>query len=369
MNHFIKPNWKKSNLNITATLAEFLGAKNTIPTLPKLKKELAKNYKNVVFICFDGLGMNPININLNKNQVLRKNIKQVLTSTFPSTTTNATTSLMQNQYPLEHGWFGWSMYFKEIDKNVDIFKNTNSLNGEKLEIKSSPLGNLDYYFNHAKSEYQINSIFPSYVKVQKPEINHTFNNMDEFFNILREILLKPEKQFVYSYYPDPDATMHDYGVSSFEAKYVINEINKKTQNLINETKNTLFVITADHGQVDVKGYVEIYKDKTLNKMLKTPAFMEARAPAFLVKEGKEKEFETYFKKTYSKDFKLYKSSYLLKKGYFGKVGNKQDLLGDYIAIGTNTNKQALLTPIHPHFKGHHTSLTKEMLVPLILINN
>ncbi len=369
MPKFIKPNWKKSNLNITATLAEFLGVENKIPTLPKLKKELKNNYKNVVFICFDGLGINPININLKKTDFLRKNIKQVLTSTFPSTTTNATTSLMQNQYPLEHGWFGWSIFFENINKNVDIFKNTNSLTGEKLEIKTSPLGKLDYYFNHAKSGYNINSLFPSYVKVQKSKINQTFDNMEDFFEKLSRIVKKKSKQFVYAYYPDPDATMHDCGVSSKEARNIIGQINQETQHLVEQTKDTLFIITADHGQIDVKGYVELYNDKTLNKMLITPAFMEARAPAFLVKDGKEKEFETYFKKKYSKDFILYKTSYLLKKGYFGKVGDKQNLLGDYIAIGTYTNKQALLTPIHPHFKGHHTSLTKEMLVPLILIKN
>ena len=46
MKKFIKPNWSKSNLNISATLAEFLGAPNTNKTLPKLKSELAKGYKN-----------------------------------------------------------------------------------------------------------------------------------------------------------------------------------------------------------------------------------------------------------------------------------------------------------------------------------
>ena len=42
---FIKPNFEKSNLNISATLAEFLGAPNTNKTLPNLKNELAKGYK------------------------------------------------------------------------------------------------------------------------------------------------------------------------------------------------------------------------------------------------------------------------------------------------------------------------------------
>ena len=121
MVRFIKPNFKKSNLNISATMAEFLGATNSNSTLPVLKRELNKNYKNVVFIIFDGLGINPIAINLEKNAILRKGIVKMLVSTFPSTTTNATTSLATNTYPLQHGWLGWSLNFPEIHRNLDIY--------------------------------------------------------------------------------------------------------------------------------------------------------------------------------------------------------------------------------------------------------
>ena len=135
MKDFIKPNWKQSNLNISATLAEFLGAPNANATLPILKEELARGYKNIVFICLDGMGINPIKINLNENSFLRKNIKQTLTSTFPSTTTNATTSLTSNKLPLQHGWFGWSLYFEKIGKNVDIYMHRDSQTGEKVDFK------------------------------------------------------------------------------------------------------------------------------------------------------------------------------------------------------------------------------------------
>ena len=121
MKSFILPDYNNSNINISATLAEFLGAPNNNATLPLLKKELEKNYKNIVFICFDGMGIYPINKNLKKNDFLVENIKSTLKSTFPSTTTNATTSLLLNKVPLEHGWFGWSLYFENINRNINIF--------------------------------------------------------------------------------------------------------------------------------------------------------------------------------------------------------------------------------------------------------
>ena len=357
------------NLNISATLAEFLGAPNKNATLPILKEELNKNYKNVVFICFDGLGIYPMKKNLDNNNFLMKNIKQTLLSTFPSTTTNATTSLMTNQLPLEHGWFGWSLYFENIDKNIDIFLDVDSWSKDKILIENSPLGKLNYYFDNTDTDYDINTIFPSYVKVKHPERNNIFNNEFEFFNYIKNICHKKGKQFIYAYYPDPDHTMHDFGVSSNETKKVINSLSSNMKRISNETKDTLFIITADHGQVDITGHIELFKDEKLMSMLKIYPFLDGRSPAFLVKDGMHEEFQKYFKSKYDEDFKLFKSSDLLNQGFFGDFGDKAHLLGDFIASGTYTHKQACLTPSHNHFSGHHTALTEEMEVPLIIINN
>ena len=87
---------------------------------------------------------------------------------------------------------------------------------------------------------------------------------------------------------------------------------------------------------------------------------------FSIKVLSEKVFENLFRKRYGKDFKLVKSADLIKKGYFGTRGNFGHLLGDYIAIGTYTHKQFLPSENSTRFKGHHTSLTEEMKIPLIL---
>lgn len=367
MKAFIEPDFSLSNLNISSTLAEFLGAPNKNPILPALQKELHKGYQNVVFLCFDGLGIYPLKKNLSEDDFLMQNISQVLLSTFPSTTTNATTSLMTNRLPLEHGWFGWSMHFDEPDRNIDIFTNRDSATGEKVTYETSPLEEVHFYFDRANSEYAINSVFPSYVKVMCPERNNTYGDMDEFFSVIQNICKTPGKQFVYAYYPEPDSTMHKYGVSSLEAKNLIEDISKHMEALYENANDTLFIVTADHGQIDVTDYINLYEDTALMDMLRIYPFMEARAPAFLVKEGRETEFEEYFRKTYGEDFVLYRSDELIEKGYFGCSGDKSALLGDYIAIGTYTHKLALLTPKSRRFKGHHTSLTEEMEVPLILL--
>ncbi|MFQ6723842.1 MAG: alkaline phosphatase family protein [Clostridia bacterium] len=367
MKRFTKPNWGKCNLNISATLAEFLGAPNSNATLPLLNKELAKGYKNIVFICFDGLGINPIVKNLDKNKILRKNIKQTLTSTFPSTTTNATTSLTCNLQPLQHGWLGWSLHFDEIKQNVDIYLHTNSQTGEKVDYIYPIADNSNCYFDNANTDYNITPILPIYVQTKSEDKKIAIENEFDLCSYIKKVCNKKGKQFIYAYLPEPDATMHDFGVTSIEAKKKIESINTEIEKIYNKLEDSLIIITADHGQVDVDGYVEFYKDEELNNMLKCTPYLDARTPAFIVKKGKEKEFETKFKQKYGKDFKLFKSQELINKGYFGTSGDYGYLLGDYIAIGTHTHKQFLSCESSHRFKGHHTSLTEEMKVPLIIL--
>lgn len=366
MKKFFKPDWENSNLNISATLAEFLNAPNKNKTLPILKDELNKDYKNIVFICLDGLGINPLKKNLKRKDFLRKNIVQTLTSIFPSTTTNATTSLATNKLPLEHGWLGWSLHFKDINRNIDIYLGTDSQTGEIVDYKYKIADNGDCYFDNVKSDYNITAILPAYVKT-KTENKIVVENEFEMIDQIRKVCNSSGKQFIYAYSPEPDSTMHQFGVTSIEAKEKINLINKKIEQLYNEVDDTLIIITADHGQIDVKGYLEFYKDKELNAMLECVPFLDARTPAFIVKKGFELEFELKFNKKYGKDFHICKTKDLLEQNYFGSEGEYGYLLGDYIAIGTYTHKQFVSYESMPRFKGHHTSLTEEMLVPLILL--
>ena len=364
----IKPDFSNNIINISATLAQFLGCPNDKPTLPALEKELEKGYKNVVFLILDGLGMNPAHINLDEDSFLMRNVKQVLTSVFPSTTTNATTTYLTNKYPMEHGWFGWSLYFEELKRAVDIFPCRESFTGEPVEksfVKSTlPV---EPYYKKAKSDYCSNVVVPEYWD-NDYENRYVWNTVPQMFEHIRTVCKKDGKQFVYVYCSEPDSIMHRYGVSSAEARRVISDLNDGIEALYAELTDTLFIISADHGQIDVDEQIKIYEDGELTAMLEWPPFLEARAAAFKVKKDCREKFVEAFNRKYGEDFKLFKVEDLIKDNYFG--GNLSSghakRLGDYIAVGT-TNKIMQLTPLSHPFKGHHTSLTEEMEVPLIFI--
>ncbi len=363
-----KPNFKKSVVNISATFAQFLGCPNDKPILKILQKALEKDYKNVVFIIFDGLGIHPLSTNLEEVSVLRKNIKQVLKSTFPSTTANATTSILSNKYPMEHGWFAWSVFFDELGCAVDVYLDKNSYTGESIEpnwVKNRlPF---EPYYKKAVTDREISVVVPTFW--HNDEVNrHEWKTFDEFFSNIEKICKRKKKQFVYCYCDEPDHTMHEYGVTSKEAMALINTLNNKFDDLQKKLDDTLFVVTADHGQVDDDGYVDVWQDEKLCSMLEKPFSFEPRATAMFVKAGKEKEFEKHFKRQYGKDFRLFKTKKMLKQNFFGlPSGENAKLLPNYFAVAI-TRKQMLFTKDSHRFKGHHTSLTEEeMNVPLIII--
>ena len=367
---FIKPDFNNNIVNITATIAEFLNCPNDKPVLPELADELKKGYKNIVFLILDGLGVNPVNKNLTDSSFLKRNIKKVVTSVFPSTTTNATTSYLTNKYPMEHGWFGWSLYFEELKRAVDIFLETDSFTREPIEKgyvkKVLPI---EPFYKKANSDYTTSVVVPEFWN-NDYENRYVWKSSDEMFGHIEGLCQKAGKQFIYVYCDEPDHTMHVYGVTSPEAKKVINNLNDGLENLYSKLTDTLFIVTADHGQIDIDGYIDIYKDSELISMLEWPQFLEARAAAFKVKRECLNKFIKTFNEKYGEDFELFRTEDLIKDNYFGGnlVNEHAKLLGDYIAIG-KTNKVIRLTPFSHDYKGHHTSLTEEMEVPLIFIGN
>ena len=368
---YTKPNFNNCIINVSATLAEYLGVKTDKTKIDELEAVLAESeYKNVVFICFDGMGEHPLSVNLAPNSFLRSHVLKTITSTFPSTTTNATTSMTTCAYPLEHGWFGWSLHFEEIGKNVDIFLAQDSQTGEKVEC-AYPIQVGEYYFDKAIFDGKISLVAPKYLAKPKCADFWESASVESTTAIIERICARNGKQFVYAYCPEPDYTMHEFGVTSLETNLLIGQIDSAVKRLCENTPNTLFVITADHGQVDISGDVEFWRDEELCSMLKCPPYLDARTPCFCVKEQFKAQFEQLFEERYGQDFMLRKTQDLIDEGYFGVHGDKGHLLGDYIAIGTFTHKVFIGSKPRDDFRflGHHTSTTEEMLVPLIVIQN
>jgi hypothetical protein len=151
----IFPDYHNNIINVSASLSAYLGMDTPYPRLKLLSAALNKKaYKNVVLIVFDALGYHVLKRHLDRADFLLQNVRSRITSVFPSTTTNATATLMSLSYPGEHCWLGWSLYFSEIAAPVDVFIKKMSGRDEP-----APAGLIESaipyecFYNHANSAY------------------------------------------------------------------------------------------------------------------------------------------------------------------------------------------------------------------------
>lgn len=324
-----------------------------------------KRPRHVVLILLDGLGTSILNYHLGKDDFLRKNKKADLFSIIPTATTPATTSLMSGLNPCEHGWIGWDVYFKDIDKNVTLFTNN---------LKDSNIKAAEY--NVAKRKLKYTSIFDLIQKQNKnihvktffPFGNDKYINFDDVVSNIKANCEKYEDSFTYIYCENPDATMHKFGTKSEETHNIIEELNTNIERLSKCIKDAVIIAVADHGHIDSDPiFISDYKE--LLQMLRLDISVESRACAFFVKKDKLEEFRKIFNKNFSDDFILYDRDEVINKNVFG-IGEEnkffKDAIGDFIALGIS-NKYFRSNRKCKVFVSQHSGITKdELIIPLII---
>ena len=360
------PNYSKNILGIPNSFLKHYNAKAPHVTLPLLDALLAKNYTNVVFMIFDGMGSDMLRANLPPDAFLNRHIADELSSVYPCTTTAAITAFESGLSPIEHGWLGWSCYFKEIGKRVDLFTSNDAATGQPAA---------DVHMAHTYMPYI--SIFDK-IKQASPEAA-VFNvsPFSEYYadttadvcTQIRQICQKPGRKYIHAYHHRPDCDMHDHGCYAEPVKQLMRHINDQIERLSNTLQDAIIVITADHGLINSTDvHLDEYPD--LFECLAIPPSVESRCLSFFVKDGMFETFATRFNAQFGSDFLLLTKAEALSRNIFG-TGTPHpkalDFIGDYVALATGNLR--LISGANPHhFKAMHAGLTaQEMLVPLIII--
>ena len=113
------PDYNHCILNTITSILKHYNVPTNHKSLDNLDTILNKNYKNVVLLILDGLGEHILN-NFSNNGFLKNHELDCLTSVFPTTTTAALTTYYAGKPPYETGWIGWSQYFKEYGRAIDM---------------------------------------------------------------------------------------------------------------------------------------------------------------------------------------------------------------------------------------------------------
>lgn len=359
------PDYNNGIVNLACSILKYYGAEYKHPTLPLLDDLLTKNYKNVVVMLFDGMGVDALEHHLREDTFLRSHYRAGISSVFPPTTTAAVTSIESGLTPTEHGWLGWSLYFSEIDKIVNAFINTVK---DKEEIAA---------------DYHVAERFIPYKNIYD-KINETgnakaysvsyfgTNKVNSYVEIFEEVIRlckEEDKKYIYTYWDQPDSIMHESGCYSNAVTSCMEEINEKVEAMCKELSDTLVIITADHGHTNIE-YKIVSDYPNLLSMLVRPVAIENRATCFYVKDNVKDQFAEEFNKIFGDDFLLFTKHEIMEQKLFGdgeKHPKFEEFIGDFIAIaiadiGIAYNHESM------QFVSHHAGLTEnEMMVPFISV--
>ena len=365
----VKNNYNECLTNLACSIRKYFGLDykhNTLEYIDKILEE--KQPKNVVIILCDGMGSNILDRALEKDSFLIKNRLKSITTVFPATTVAATTSMMTGLNPVETGMLGWDIYFKDIDKTITTY-----LNSEKGDEEYTPLQEaIDY-----KNKYMITKPITEEIKEKNKYKSYhiskhgdtPYENIEEMYKIIEEKCNEEGKKYIYAYTNEPDSTMHDLGTDCKEAKEIIKNLNDKILNLSQKIQDTIIFVVADHGHknvinINLNDYPEIVECLLRNTSI------EPRAVNFFIKEEKKEDFVRLFNKCFSQDFDLYKKEDIINSKLFGGGEENikfRDALGDYLAIA-KTDK-TLLYRGSEELKSQHAGYTEdEIYVPLIVID-
>jgi len=368
MNNIVFPDYNNSLLNLVNSILRNYNVKISYPSLPILDTILKKSFKNVVFFLVDAMGSEILNKHKDEVKFLIDHKIKDITTVFPSTTVAATTTAVSGMAPLATGWLGWMQYVEEEDRNIVFFLNQDYYDENYI-----------FNYNVADKYFRFETIYEKIEKhsptIKTYEIFPEFrikehNTVKKEIDTVLNIIKSSENNFIYAYWDKLDTIMHEFGTESIEVKNHLKAIDESFRYLNeNIDKDTLVIITADHGQVDIEG-IKLWEYPELTSKFKHQPAIEARATAFYINENEKEAFEISFNNLFRDKFVLYKSEDVIKLGLFGKGlenPRTKGFLGDYFAVAIDKYSFRLQNAPHIHKATHAGLLKDEMMIPLIIL--
>ena len=364
------PDYTHSILNLASSILKAYGCECRHPSLPVLDQALAEPHKNRIFLILDAMGDAFVKRQLAADGYFRSHQVDTLTSVYPCTTTAATTSMLSGLSPAEHGWLGWSPWFREYGRIIDVYLDRDSLSGQEIK---PPAGELMPYEDLGRKIYAATRGSVGLHRIQPNFAEDGVDTFDQVIERMRDYAALPGPQLILAYWHQPDSRMHNEGPYSPAVLAEVETFERQLSALMEELDDTLLVISADHGQVPVEREVYLDDHPEILECLVVPPTLETRAVSFFVKNHRRADFVARFQAALGDCYLLMDRDQVLARELFGPgTAHRKidDFLGDFLACATGN------TIIRYHgrfertrqvFHGHHAGLCpEEMLVPLIV---
>lgn len=357
-------------VTLANTLLAHYGVTPYHAPIPEVLERL-KSKTKVVCLLMDGMGQAIVDHHLKPNAFLQSHRLLTMTSTFPSTTAAATNAFLSGRYPGEIGWLGWAQYFPELDAMIELFTG-NEYFSQKPFISPDEL----------RKKIAYTSIFDQ-IKTKNPQLHVEAvwpairpggaTTLEAWESQLDAHLQNPDV-LLYGYWLDPDQSIHTKGVHHPAISKIIESIDQTLLRLHQKHPDTLFLVFADHGLLDVT-FTPVNEHPDFFSCLQRSFALEPRAATFYVKPEKNQDFVRLFSRYYGKDFSLYSKAEVHQQKLYGEGvyhPRFDEFLGDFVAISHGPVSFSHGVPIGQkplNFVAHHAGMhPDEMKIQLFVID-
>ncbi len=389
--------------NLPASIANWLGVELQASSLldSRVTRLLGGHYRQVILTVVDALGwelfqrFSKVDSAENERMAELFPLDRVfpLTSVVPSTTASALASFWTGLTPSSHGITGYEMWLQEygITANMILqtpasfiygsgslaeagFRPDHFLNVESFGTTLKKRGIQSYALQHESiSRSGLSDSLLSDVQ------SMPFSNLSNLWQTLDQKLAEKssEQRYFYVYWGDLDGFQHAYGPDDTRVAQAYFEFLRSMNNFLSLAQkrgngDTLFLLTADHGQVPTSRppRAEIKRYPDLLAMLHLLPTGESRLPYLYLKPGFEKQAFSRLEALFPGQFIPVDSQKAVDAGLFGPKPYHPQLisrLGDVVLLARDHyflywhDKENLM-------QGRHGGLNrKEMLVPLIAL--
>ena len=406
---FIRPCYDSYCFSNFPSTIQFLLTGNGQSALPlDVFGDLPTRYDNVVFFFIDAFGWRFFEKYAEKYEVLQTFMKEgvvsKLTSQFPSTTAAHVTCIHTGLNVGQSGVYEWNYYEPLVHDIISPLLFSYSADKYTRDtVKQSGITPTAFFpqktFYQTLQEQGIDSHIMQYQAytpstysdiVFRGATVHPYRVLADALHSLTELLTTAHQRpnYYFLYFDRIDATCHNHGPSSKQMDeavdncfMTINELFLKQTR--HKTGKTLFMLTADHGQVEVSPYNVYYLNQQMpiiNRYLKTNSRGLVLAPAgsardmFLhIKEEYVTTALTELKQRLQNRAEVYLTEDLIAQHFFGMEKPSRTFLDRVGNIVILPYKRETVwwyeeDKFSMHFQGHHGGLTpEEMEIPLLLL--
>jgi hypothetical protein len=380
---------------------------NTLP-MDVLGDLPSSSYEKVIFLFIDAFGWRFFERYAEKYPFLKRALEygcvSKLTSQFPSTTAAHVTCIHTGLDVGQSGVYEWTYYEPLVDDIISPLLFSYAV--DKLTRDTlKPAGVAPSAFFPSRTFYQklqaqgieshiiqhqdyTNSTYSNIV-FRGGEV-HPYHNLQGACTMMAELLKEPVqgKAYYFFYFDRIDAVCHNYGPNSKQFEEIVDASLRTLEQVFfqaaeGKVGNTLLLLSADHGQVEVNPNKTYYLNKqipTIARAMKLNRRGRVIAPAgsardmFLhVKEEQIDSLIEQLRQRLENRAEVYRVQDLMAQGFFGsgtparvfteRVGNVVVLPYKHESVWWYEEGVFSM-----HFQGHHGGLTpEEMEIPLLAV--